>query len=339
MTSKERVIQTLKFENPDKIPVNLWCLPAAKLKYGEAFEKVVAESDLDIVWAPFVDPTEDPRHYCVGSYTDVWGSVWNSRQAGIIGEVKTAPLEDFSKVWDYKNPKEILLSGKNNFSDTNKFIAEQKDKFILGGWIIIFERMQFLRGTENLLMDTFIESDEFFKLQEIVEDYYSTYLDLWLETDVDAIVFADDWGTQQSLLIDPESWRRLFKPIYKRLFDIAKSAGKFVFMHSDGYILDLYDDFIELGVDAINSQVWCMGLDKVAAKCNGHITNWGEICRQNILPFGTPEDVQNAINQMKKHLWVNGGLIGQFEAAHDQPLENIKTGINGWNDQNSEKYE
>ena len=70
MTSKERVIRTLKFENPDKIPVNLWCLPAAKLKYGEALEKVVAESDLDIVWALFVDPTEDPRHYCVGSYTD-----------------------------------------------------------------------------------------------------------------------------------------------------------------------------------------------------------------------------------------------------------------------------
>jgi uroporphyrinogen decarboxylase len=191
--------------------------------------------------------------------------------------------------------------------------------------------MQFLRGTENLLIDTFMESDEFYKLCEIVENYYTTYLDLWLETDVDGIVFADDWGTQISLLIDPESWRRLFKPIYKRLFEKAKSAGKFVFMHSDGYILDLYDDFIELGVDAINSQVWCMGLDKVAAKCNGRITNWGEICRQNILPFGTPEDVQNAINQMKKHLWVNGGLIGQFEAAHDQPLQNIKTGINGWN--------
>jgi uroporphyrinogen decarboxylase len=331
MTSKERVIRTLKFEKPDKIPVNLWCLPAARLKYGEALEKIVAESDLDIVWAPFVDPTEDPRHYCVGSYTDVWGSVWNSRQAGIIGEVKTAPLEDFLKVWDYKSPKDILLSGKNNIAEANKFIAQQKDKFILGGWIIIFERLQFLRGTENLLMDILIESDEFIKLCEIVEDYYTTYLDLWLETDVDAIVFADDWGAQQSLLIDPESWRKLFKPIYKRLFDKAKSAEKFVFMHSDGYILDLYDDFIELGVDAINSQVWCMGLEKVAAKCNGRITNWGEISRQNILPFGTTEDVQNAIDQMKKYLWVNGGLIGQFEAAHDQPLENIKTGINGWN--------
>jgi uroporphyrinogen decarboxylase len=334
MTSKERVIRTLKFEQPDKVPVNLWCLPAAKLKYGDALEKLIAESEIDIISAPFADPTDDPRHFQVGSYTDVWGSEWYNRQAGIIGEVKTAPLEDFSKVWECKSPKEILLSGKKGLTETQQFISQNNDKFILGGWITIFERMQFLRGTENLLIDTFMESDEFYKLCEIVEDYYTTYLDLWLETDVDGIVFADDWGTQISLLIDPESWRRLFKPIYKRLFEKAKNAGKFVFMHSDGYILDLYDDFIELGVDAINSQVWCMGLDKVAAKCNGRITNWGEICRQNILPFGTSEDVQYAINQMKKHLWVNGGLIGQFEAAHDQPLENIKTGINGWNKDN-----
>jgi uroporphyrinogen decarboxylase len=331
MTSKERVIRTLKFEHPDKIPVNLWCLPAAKLKYGETLEKIISESEIDIISAPFNDPTDDPRHFQEGSYTDVWGSVWQNRQAGIIGEVKTAPLEDFSKVWEYSSPKEILLSGKNNIADTKLFIEQNSDKFILGGWITIFERMQFLRGTENLLIDTFIESDEFFKLCEIVEDYYTAYLDLWLETDVDGIVFADDWGTQIALLIDPESWRKLFKPIYNRLFSRAKNAGKFVFMHSDGYILDLYDDFIELGVDAINSQVWCMGLEKVAAKCNGRITNWGEICRQNILPFGSPNDVQNAINQMKKHLYVQGGLIGQFEAAHDMPLENIRVALNGWN--------
>ena len=205
MTSKERVIRTLKFEQPDKVPVNLWCLPAAKLKYGDALEKLIAESEIDIISAPFADLTDDPRHFQIGSYTDVWGSEWNNRQAGIIGEVKSAPLEDFSKVWEYKSPKEILLSGKKGLGETQQFIEKHKDKFILGGWITIFERMQFLRGTENLLIDTFMESDEFYKLCEIVEDYYTTYLDLWLETAVDGIVFADDWGTQISLLIDPES--------------------------------------------------------------------------------------------------------------------------------------
>ena len=126
---------------------------------------------------------------------------------------------------------------------------------------------------------------------EIVEDFYNTYLDEWLKLEVDGIIFGDDWGSQRSLLISPETWRKQYKPLYKRFFDKVHTAGKFVFMHSDGYILELYDDLIEIGVDAINSQVWCMGLDKDRRKCNGRITNWGEICRQHILPEGSVEDV------------------------------------------------
>ena len=81
-----------------------------------------------------------------------------------------------------------------------------------------------------------------------------------------------------------------------------------------------------------HSQVWCMGLDKVSEKCNGRITNWGEICRQHILPEGSVEDVIDAVHKMKEALWVNGGLIGQFEAGPDMPLENIKAGLIHWND-------
>lgn len=331
ITAKENVIRTLRHDNPQWVPVTLWQLPATRLKYGEALDAVIDSCDLDILSAPFNDPTEDPRHYQIGSYTDCWGSTWVNHQAGIIGEVKEYPFADFSKVWDYKNPKELFLSGIDGFEETRKFIDAHKDKFILGGWISLFERMQYLRGTENLFMDTLIESPEYFKLMDIVEDFYNTYVDEWLKLDIDGIIFGDDWGSQRSLLISPDTWRKQFKPLYKRFFDKVHAAGKFVFMHSDGYILELYDDLIEIGVDAINSQVWCMGLDKVAEKCNGRITNWGEICRQHILPEGSTDDVIKAVHEMKEKLWVNGGLIGQFEAGPDMPLENIKAGLTHWN--------
>ncbi len=333
LTAKENVIRTLRHDTPEWIPVNMWQLPATRLKYGEEFDKLVKSFQCDIISAPFKDPTEDPRHFCIGSYTDCWGSTWVNHQAGIIGEVKNYPLADFSKIKNYQTPKKLFLSGVDGFEETKRFIAEHSDRFILGGWISIFERMQFLRGTENLFMDTLIESPEYFKLIEIVEDFYHAYLDEWLKLDIDGIIFGDDWGSQRSLLISPETWRTQYKPVYKRFFDKIHAAGKFVFMHSDGYILDIYDDLIEIGVDAINSQVWCMGLEKVAEKCNGKITNWGEICRQHILPYGSVENVINAVNQMKDAFWVNGGLIGQFEAGPDMPLENIKAGLIHWNDQ------
>jgi uroporphyrinogen decarboxylase len=193
--------------------------------------------------------------------------------------------------------------------------------------------MQFLRGTENLYCDLAKQSDEFFKLAEMVMDFYREYLKAWLETDVDGITFGDDWGSQRALLISPNMWKKIFKPMYQELFEMIKAKGKYIFFHSDGYIMDLYPELIELGVNAINSQLWCMGVEKVAEKFAGKITFWGEISRQNILPKGTPEEVRAAAAIMKKYLFVNGGgLIGQSETGRDVPLENIKAVLTCWND-------
>jgi uroporphyrinogen decarboxylase len=75
-----------------------------------------------------------------------------------------------------------------------------------------------------------------------------------------------------------------------------------------------------------------MGVEKVAEKFAGKITFWGEISRQNILPQGTPDDVYNAAQLMKKHLFVNGGgLIGESEINRDVPLENIEAALRSWN--------
>ena len=63
MTAKENVIRTLRHDNPEWIPVNLWQLPAAKLKYGQALDDIINRCEIDILSAPFDDPTEDARHY------------------------------------------------------------------------------------------------------------------------------------------------------------------------------------------------------------------------------------------------------------------------------------
>ncbi len=333
MTSKERVIKTLKFEKPDRIPIDFWTLPATKLKYGDALDKLIKEANLDILSAPnqgFGDLSSDPRHYEIGSFVDTWGSGWEGRQRGIVGEVKRPVLDDIRKIYDYKTPKHLLPNKESQLQDIRTFIDHHPDHFILGGWIIIFERMQFVRGTINLYLDILEESKEFFMLRDMIEDYYTAYLDMILKTDIDAVVLADDWGSQRSLLISPDSWRKLFKPVYQRLINRIKSAGKFVFMHSDGYIYDLYDELVEIGIDAVNSQVWCMGVEKVSEKCKGRITFWGELCRQQILPHGSVKEIETAIGKMRDYLYADGGLIGQSEPGPDTPLVNIEASLK-WN--------
>jgi hypothetical protein len=64
----------------------------------------------------------------------------------------------------------------------------------------------------------------------------------------------------------PEMWREYFKPVYKQYCDMAKTYRKFIIMHSDGFIVDIIPDMIELGICAVNSQLFCMPIEELAAK-------------------------------------------------------------------------
>lgn len=154
---------------------------------------------------------------------------------------------------------------------------------------------------------------------------------MWAHTDVDGLWFMDDWGSQYSLLISPILWRKIFKPLYKEYIDIAHQHGKYIFMHSDGYIADILPDIIELGVDAINSQIFCMNIEDLGKQFKGKITFWGEIDRQYILPNGTPEEVINAVKKVKEFLYYKGGVIGQCEFGAGAKPENVYLVFKTWN--------
>ena len=160
---------------------------------------------------------------------------------------------------------------------------------------------------------------------------YVKELSRWCRTVADGLGFMDDWGGQQALLISPEQWRRLFKPLYRQYCDMIHSAGKKVFFHSDGHIFDIYEDLIEVGVDAVNSQLFCMDIEEIARRFAGRITFWGELDRQGTLPFGTPADCRAAVARVRRALDDGtGGLIAQFEWGVDNPRENIEAAFEAW---------
>ena len=79
-----------------------------------------------------------------------------------------------------------------------------------------------------------------------LHDFYCRLLEQWCRTDVDAVNFMDDWGSQKNLLVSPQLWNELFKPMYRDFVEIAHSHGKKIFMHSDGNVLQLYPYLIEI---------------------------------------------------------------------------------------------
>jgi uroporphyrinogen decarboxylase len=336
MDGRERTIRSVEFRKPDRIPLNLWIHNAAALKYGRKLEALLDEHPQDIIrlYGP-MDRAFYEVTYKPGMHTDEWGSTWQVIQAGMVGEVKIPALQDLAKTKEYKLPIHLLKSEWETKGDSvkNKIeTARKAGQFVFGGQIEVFQRMQFIRGTENLFYDLGERNENLLLLRDKVVEYFHAYLDYWLRQDMDALTFYDDWGSQLALLISPAMWREIFKPVYLEFVKRIHQAGKRAFFHCDGNILALYPEFIELGLDAVNSQVWCIGLDKAAAFA-GKMTFWGEVDRQHTLAFGSPSDVRNSIRLMKEKLYRDGGLIGQSVAGVDVPLENVKALLTGWNEE------
>ena len=100
-------------------------------------------------------------------------------------------------------------------------------------------------------------------------------------------------------------------------------------MHSDGHTLAIYPDLIELGLDAFNSQLFCMGVENLE-KYKGKITFWGEIDRQHLLPHGTEKDIEDAVRLVHDTLWDNGGCIAQCEFGPAGNPRNVRKVFETW---------
>ncbi|ORC35090.1 hypothetical protein B4O97_10150 [Marispirochaeta aestuarii] len=335
MTSRERVVAALHFGNPDHIPLNLWFHQATRQRYGEQLAGLIRKypNDIDLIAGPG-DRNFYSRSTTAGRYTDTWGSSWLVLADGMVGEVKEPVLKDLTDVKKFSPPYEWLKSEwrRNDAVVEEKIrISRNNRRFVVGGKVEPFQRMQFVRGTENLFMDIGMKEQELFVFRDKISEYFDFYLDYWLEKDVDGIFFTEDWGSQISLLISPRDFVSIFKPVYKDLIEKIKARGKYVFFHSDGYVYDLYKEWIDLGVDAVNSQLWIMDLEEIGRNFKGKICFWGEIDRQNVLAFQGPSEIRKCAARMKDLLTVNGGgLIGQSVAGVDVSLENIEALCTCW---------
>lgn len=331
MTSRELVQAAVEFQNPPRAPRHMWLLPWVKMNLPEELARIQARFPDDIVVAPEclkVRPRTVGDPHRVGKYVDPWGCVFSNAQDGIIGEVKQ-PLvqdDDWEDVDRIHIPTEWLSV---DIDQVNAFCAKE-ERYVLGvGRPRPFEQLQFIRGTENLYMDLVDPPEKMLDFMQKMHRFYCDLLEVWAQTDVDGLRIMDDWGAQRSLLISPEMWRTYFKPMYADYAEIAHAHGKKIFMHSDGYILDIYPDLIEIGIDVLNSQLFCMGVENLAPYA-GKICFWGEIDRQNLLPYGTTEQVEAAVKTVYDTLWKNGGCIAELEFGIGAKPENVEAAFAAW---------
>ncbi|HTP02938.1 MAG TPA: uroporphyrinogen decarboxylase family protein [Anaerolineales bacterium] len=330
-TGRERVNAALDFQKPDRAPRDLWTLPYVNLFCADELQSLLDDFPMDIGTARLTpDWLLDVRRMSgqAGQYTDDWGSIWGVGEPGVIGEVRQPALADWSTLQHFQPPWHVLRT--RDFGYVN-LTCEQTDQFMLSDVTARpFERMQFLRGTQSLYFDIGYGTVEMRHLLEMVHEFYLEDIRGWCQSNVDGIFFMDDWGSNQHLLINPNTWRELFKPLYRDYCNLIHAAHKRAFFHSDGNTLAIFGDLIEVGMDAINSQLFVMDLNELA-QYKGRVTFWGEMDRQHILPFGTPAHVKDSVKRVRQLLDDGtGGVIAQCEWGKGNPTTNIRAVYEAW---------
>jgi len=256
--------------------------------------------------------------------TDEWGTKWQDNGLGMITVYH--PMQDGYEYINRVNFPDPDDQRRFEFADS--VLPDRPDKYIVGAlWFTLFERLWMLRGMENLLIDPYLNPDEFFDLKERVMQVNMGIIDQWLQRDIDAVYFSDDWGSQQSLLIDPDDWRRFYKDDYERMFKRVRRAGKHVWMHLCGNVTSIIPDLIDIGLNVLNPvQPQAMDVNELGRRFGGKVCFNGGMDVQGTMIHGSPDDIRKEFHNLVKVFGsYNGGYIANTSHAimPETPLDNI----------------
>jgi uroporphyrinogen decarboxylase len=191
----------------------------------------------------------------------------------------------------------------------------------------LWERATFMRGMEALLLDVALHRTFVERLLRGITDYVLQTTEILLSRfDFEAIALSDDYGMQQGMIMSPRDWRELIKPRLKEIYALAKGRGRRVFHHSCGQITPIIGDLIDLGLDILHPiQPEAMDIRQLKRDFGGRLTFCGGIRTQDLLPFGTPEDVRAEVRRLKQEMGRGGGYILEpgITLQADVPLENL----------------
>lgn len=225
-------------------------------------------------------------------------------------------------------PKTIGTGSYEAFANQVKALKESTDAYILVTiWGSHFEKANFARGIENFLADLAGDPEYAEKLLKFIIHKNLVMLENIIYTPgIDGILLGSDWGSQKDLLMSPVTWRELIRPGEVQEYELIRSAGLDVWIHSCGDIRRILPDLKEMGVDVLNPiQPECMDIYKIKEEVGDRICFWGGVSTQQILPYGTPEQVRAETLKVAKALSLGGGYITapSQEIQKDVPFENL----------------
>jgi len=369
MTSRERVLTAIHHEQPDRIPLVIGVSNATGIKMkpyrgikniaaiqapdnylydwpelgtAKIDEQTMRRLHSDVRGVLDLEPEQvlkrnrerDSHSDCI----DSWGSGQTEITPGDwfpgihpLPEARTVKDLDLYQGWpDMSDPTRIA-----HVREAARRLAEENQFAILATpWLLFpFERAHAMQGMEVFLLNMATDPDFARALLERIADYCKQLMGPFLEElgdNVDIIKIGDDLGIQNSLMISPQMYRDILKPVHADFISFIKSrTSAKIFFHSCGDVAPLIGDFIEIGVDILNPIQTSSGsmadLPALKKRFGKNMVFCGGIDSHRILPFGSVAEVRQEVRRVMQILGPGGGcMIGPVHTVmNDVPPENV----------------
>ena len=349
MNRRERFLTTINRGIPDRPPIFVTLTPQAALKlsaatgitYEEPYDSLLSTrmSHMNLLTslgndaigvAACAQSDRPTRTTESGLIQNEWGMVF--KNIGLYNEFYEFPLANASArkdidEYDFPDP---LGAGRYDVAEQNKEKFGHDFGVIADLECSIFETAWYLTGLEKMLVDILIEPDYLHPLLDRVMHINIEVGRNLIRRGADVLWCGDDFGSQDDLIMDPTTWRRLFKPRIRTMFDAFRKENSNIKLawHSCGSILPIIPDFIELGLDILNPvQPKARHMEPVFLKkeFGKDLIFFGGICVQDLMPNGSPGKIKEEVKRLTDVLGKDGGYI--VAPAHniqdDTPVENI----------------
>jgi len=243
-------------------------------------------------------------------YTDVWGNTWfrvkGLSQGGEIYKPAISEWDDLDKLKlpDYDNP--------SYYENARKLVIEDKEHYKVGwmpGWP--FATCRYMRKMEIYFVDLITERERINILHDRVTAVLEKIIENYGKVGMDAIMFCEDLGVQDRLLMSPAMWRDIFRPLYERLTSCAHKYGMKVIQHSCGYNWLLIDDLCHAGIDCLQfDQPAVYDMPALAKKLRHYKVGLFSPCDiQKVLPTGNREFIESETRRLVNTF--RGGFIAK----------------------------
>ncbi len=254
-------------------------------------------------------PGFEPERWTEGNaefWTDEWGCTWQRLGGLSKGEVARGALADWAALDTYEPPDLGLASRYDGARET---FAAAGDRYRIGHIPgCCFNLSRKLRRLDQFLVDCLLEPERVRALNARVMDRIEAAVGRHAEAGADAVMFPEDWGTQDRLLMAPATFRDLFLPTFERLCGVAAERGLDVWMHSCGMIAAIIDDLIAVGVKVLQfDQPALYGLDRMAEAWGGRVTFMCPVDIQRTLQTRDAEAIRAEAAALVRTLGAGGG--------------------------------